>query len=65
MEGRANIELVERSEAHDDFRRCALCLDMAEEYREADEDVYEDNIGRRRAQSTNEENPRVNLRTRS
>jgi hypothetical protein len=46
MEGRTNVELVECSEADDDFRRCALCLDMAEEYREADEDVYEDDIGR-------------------
>lgn len=46
--GRAtNIELVKGSETHDDVRRCALCLDMAEEYREADEDVDEDHIGRR------------------
>jgi hypothetical protein len=54
------IELVKRSEAHDDVRCCALCLDMAEEYREADEDIYEDDICRRRAQCTNEKNPRVN-----
>lgn len=42
-----NIELVKGSEAHDDVRSCALCLNMAEEYREADEDVDEDDIGRR------------------
>ena len=48
MEGGAtNVELVKRSEAHDDIRSGALCLDMAEENREADEDVYEYDIGRR------------------
>lgn len=48
MEGGAtNVELVKRSEAHDDIRSGALCLDMAEENREADEDVDEYDIGRR------------------
>lgn len=42
-----DIELVKRSEAYDDVRSCALCFDMAEEYREADEDIDEDDIGRR------------------
>lgn len=58
-----NIEFVKRSEAHDDLRSCALCLDMAEERRKANEDIDKDDIGCRGEQGANEKYPCVNLRT--
>ena len=38
-----------------------LCLDVAKEDGEADEDVNEEDVGRRRAQSTDEKNPSIGL----
>jgi hypothetical protein len=38
-----------------------LCLDVAKEDGEADEDVNEEDVGRRRAQSTDKKNPSIGL----
>jgi len=56
-----NIELVKGSKANDDVGIGTLGLDVTKEDGEADEDVYEENVGCRGAQSTNEENPGVGL----
>jgi hypothetical protein len=56
-----NIELVKGSKANDDVGIGTIGLDVAKEDGEAGEDVYEENVGRRGAQSTNEENPGVSL----
>ena len=56
-----NIELVKGGKTNDDVRIGTLCLDVAKKDREADEDVNEENVGRRRAQRTNEEGPGVGL----
>jgi hypothetical protein len=61
QEQETNIELVKCGKTNDDFRICTLSLDVAKKDREADEDVNEENVGRRRAQSTDEEDPGVGL----
>jgi hypothetical protein len=38
-----------------------LCLDVTKEDGEADEDVNEEDVGRRRAQSTDEKDPSIGL----
>jgi hypothetical protein len=60
-EQETNIELIKGGKTNDDVRIGTLCLDMAKKDREADEDVNEENVGRRRAESTNEEDPGVGL----
>jgi len=56
-----DIELIKGGKADDDVGMGTLCLDMAKEDGEADEDVNEEDVGRRRAQSTDEKDPSIGL----
>jgi hypothetical protein len=60
-EEETNIEFVKCGEANDDVRISTLCPNMAKKDGEGDEDINEENISRRRAQSTNEEDPGIGL----
>ena len=62
LEGeKTNIELVKGGKADDDVGIGTLCLDTAKEDGEADKDVNEENVSRRRAQSTDKEEPGIGL----
>ena len=56
-----DIELIKGGKANDDVGMGTLCLDVAKEDGESDEDVNEEDVGRRRAQSTDEKDPSIGL----
>lgn len=56
-----DIELIKGGKANDDVWMGALSPDMAKEDGEADEDVNEEDVGRRRAQSPDEKDPSIGL----
>lgn len=62
QQGETDIELVKGGKANDDNGIRTLCLDVAKKDGEANKNVYKENVGGRRAQSADEEDPRINLK---